>query len=93
MRGQECQAAALQMCADQSGDQFDGGAIQCNIGLVEYPQGAPFINQAGERDPALLPLREITAGQGFATSQSDLLKGIECTAFIKRLISQPGAGL
>ena len=51
MRGQECQAAALQMCADQSGDQFDGGAIQCNIGLVEYPQGAPFINQAGERDP------------------------------------------
>jgi hypothetical protein len=75
--GQHSQSAALQVSANQAGDELDCGPVERHVGFIEYPQGTLFMHQASERRAPLLPLRQIAASEILAAVQSDQFKRIE----------------
>src|SRR6184192_2400628 len=62
-------AAVFQMLFHQSLYQFHGGSVQGCQGLVQYPQHGTADQQARQRNPAPLPLRQYLGRQQFTPSQ------------------------
>ena len=88
MRRQDRQSTALQVGADQAGDEFDRRRIECDVGLIEYPQRPPFVNQSRQRNAPFLPLREVAAGQFLASGEPDQLQRIKRGAFVEVFIGE-----
>ena len=68
MCGQDGQSAALQMGADQFGDELDRRRVERHVGFIEDPQRTFLIDQTCQCRPSFLPLRKVAAGQIFASA-------------------------
>ncbi len=90
--GHHGQAAALQVAGDDAGQPIDSRYIEGDEGFVEHPERAAFLDQAGQRDAALLALRQVFAGQILASGQANLLQRVERVVFRQVLVGQVGRG-
>jgi hypothetical protein len=90
VRGHHCQATALQVAGNDAGQPVDRSHIECNEGFIEYPQRALFLDQSGQRDPALLALRQVFAGEVLAAGEADLLQRIDGVIVARKVPRRPG---
>jgi hypothetical protein len=86
--GQHRQPAALQVGADQAGDDLDRRLVERHVGLIEDPQRASLMHQPGKRGASLLPLRQIAAGEILAAAQPDLFERVDRCVLVECFLRQ-----
>ena len=72
------------MGADKSGNEIDGGRIQRDERLVKQPQRAPFVDEARQGDASLLALRQVAAGEVFASGEAQGFQRVEGAILVER---------
>ena len=65
------------------GQPIDSRYIEGDEGFVEYPQRALLVDQAGQCDTPLLPLRQVFAGEILAPGEADLTTHVDFSALAR----------